>query len=102
LQPQLVAQVAARAILHGIDLESAQLAPRWTVPAFGPFSEARLLIEPGVHPGTLSDLRHRGHVIDEVPAPNPEWGPVSMIRVDPAGLATAPDPRVDTTSAVVL
>jgi gamma-glutamyltranspeptidase/glutathione hydrolase len=102
LQPQLVAQVAARAILHGIDLESAQLAPRWTVPSFGPYSEPRLLIEPGVDPGTLSDLGHRGHVIDEVPAPNPEWGPVSMIRVDPDGLATAADPRVDTTSAVVL
>jgi gamma-glutamyltranspeptidase/glutathione hydrolase len=102
LQPQLVAQLAARAILNGSDLESAQSAARWTVPDFGPFAESRLLIEPGVDPATLSDLRHRGHVIDEVPAPNPEWGPVSMIRVDPAGLATAADPRVDTTSAVVL
>jgi gamma-glutamyltranspeptidase / glutathione hydrolase len=102
LQPQLVAQVAARAILHGNDLLAAQLAPRWTVPAFGPFSEARLLIEPGVVPGTLADLRHRGHVIDEVPGPNPEWGPVSMIHIDPTGPATAADPRVDTTSAVVL
>jgi gamma-glutamyltranspeptidase/glutathione hydrolase len=102
LQPQLVAQVAARAILYGSDLESAQSAPRWTVPNFGPFSEARLLIEPGVAPGTLADLRHRGHVIDEVPAPNPEWGPVSVIRIDPTGPATAADPRVDTTSAVIL
>jgi gamma-glutamyltranspeptidase len=94
--------LAARAILNGSDLESAQSAARWAVPDFGPFAESRLLIEPGVDPATLSDLRHRGHVIDEVPAPNPEWGPVSMIRVDPDGLATAADPRVDTTSAVVL
>jgi hypothetical protein len=41
-------------------------------------------------------------VIDEMPAPNPEWGPVSMIRIDPGGLATAADPRVDTTSAVII
>jgi gamma-glutamyltranspeptidase/glutathione hydrolase len=102
LQPQLVAQVAARAILLGSDLESAQSAPRWAVPGFGPFSEPRLLIEPGVPPGTLGDLRRRGHVIDEMPAPNPEWGPVSMIRIDPEGLATAADPRVDTTSAVII
>jgi gamma-glutamyltranspeptidase/glutathione hydrolase len=102
LQPQLVAQVAARAILLGSDLESAQSAPRWAVPGFGPFSEPRLLIEPGVPPGTLGDLRRRGHVIDEMPAPNPEWGPVSMIRIDPGGLATAADPRVDTTSAVII
>lgn len=102
LQPQLVAQVAARAILHGSDLESAQQAPRWTMPSFGPFSEARLLVEPGVPSSTLSGLRHRGHLIDEIPAANPEWGPVSMIRIDPTGLATAADPRVDTTSAVIL
>jgi gamma-glutamyltranspeptidase/glutathione hydrolase len=100
LQPQIVAQVAARAILSGSDLESAQRSPRWTVPDFGPFAEPRLVVEPGVAPATLADLRGRGHRIDEVPGPQSEWGPVSLIRLDP--LATAADPRVDTTSAVVL
>jgi gamma-glutamyltranspeptidase/glutathione hydrolase len=102
LQPQIVAQMAARAILAGSDLESAQRAPRWTVPEFGPFTESRLLIEPGVSSATLADLQGRGHMIEEVPGPQSEWGPVSMIRIDPPDLATAADPRVDTTSAVVL
>jgi gamma-glutamyltranspeptidase/glutathione hydrolase len=102
LQPQLVAQVAARAILLGLDLDSAQEAPRWTVPDFGPFSESRLLVEPGLHEATLGELRRRGHVIEEVARPNPEWGPVSMIRVDPSGVTAAADPRVDTTSAVLM
>jgi gamma-glutamyltranspeptidase/glutathione hydrolase len=102
LQPQIVAQVSARAILAGADVEAAQRAPRWTAPEFGPFSESRLLIEPGVAPATLTDLRDRGHVIEEVPAPQSEWGPVSLIHIDPPTLTTAPDPRVDTTSAVVV
>ena len=41
VQPQLVAQVAARAILAGKTIEEAQTAPRWVVREFGPFSEAR-------------------------------------------------------------
>ena len=51
---------------------------------------------------TLGELRRRGHVIEEVARPNPEWGPVSMIRVDPSGVTAAADPRVDTTSAVLM
>jgi gamma-glutamyltranspeptidase/glutathione hydrolase len=102
LQPQIVAQMAARAILAGSDLEAAQQAPRWTVPEFGPSSQSRLLIEPGVAPATVTDLRDRGHSIQVVPDPQSEWGPVSMIHLAPPILATAADPRVDTTSAVVL
>jgi gamma-glutamyltranspeptidase/glutathione hydrolase len=102
LQPQIVAQVAARAVLAGSDLETAQRGPRWTAPVFGPFTESRLLVEPGVPRPTLSELRRRGHVIDEVPGLQPGWGPVSMIRIDPPDLATAADPRVDTASGVVL
>ena len=102
LQPQIIAQVAARAVLEGSELESAQQAPRWTVPDFGPFSRSKLLVEPGVPSATLAELRRRGHVIDEMPEANPEWGPVSMIRIDPAGPTPSADPRVDTTSAVVV
>ena len=101
VQPQLVAQVAARAILAGMTIEEAQTAPRWVVREFGPFSEARLLVEPGVAGATLSNLRSRGHVIEEVPDRQPGWGPVSMIHVDGHHRTTHPDPRVDTTSAIV-
>ncbi|MGH8914197.1 MAG: gamma-glutamyltransferase family protein, partial [Acidimicrobiia bacterium] len=38
VQPQLVAQVAARAVLARQSLEEAQMAPRWTAEEFGPFS----------------------------------------------------------------
>jgi gamma-glutamyltranspeptidase/glutathione hydrolase len=102
LQPQIVAQMAARAILAGADLDTAQQAPRWTVPEFGPFSPARVKIEPGVARATLTELAGRGHLIEVVPDRQSEWGPVSMIRIDPPDFATAPDPRVDTTSAVLL
>ena len=102
VQPQLVAQVAARTVLAGSTLESAQTAPRWTAEEFGPFSASRLRVEPGVPGATLSALRDRGHVIEEVASPQPGWGPVSIIRVDGSDLDTQRDPRVDTTSAVVV
>jgi gamma-glutamyltranspeptidase len=72
------------------------------VPEFGPFSPARVKIEPGVARATLTELAGRGHLIEVVPDRQSEWGPVSMIRIDPPDFATAPDPRVDTTSAVLL
>jgi gamma-glutamyltranspeptidase len=97
-----VAQVAARVILGGADIARGQEAPRWTVPDFGPMSQSRVLVEPGVPPATLEALRHRGHVVEETPSRNPEWGPVSMIGLTPTGAVTAGDPRVDTTSAVVI
>jgi len=101
VQPQLVAQVAARAVLAGQPLEIAQTAPRWTVQEFGPFSEARFQVEPGVSGPTLADLRGRGHIIEEMGERQPGWGPVSIIEVDGANRNTHPDPRVDTTSVAV-
>ena len=101
VQPQLVAQVAARAVLAGQTIEEAQNAPRWVVRDFGPFSEGRLLVEPGVAVATLADLRARGHNIEEMGERQPGWGPVSMIHIDGEARSTSPDPRVDTTSAVV-
>jgi gamma-glutamyltranspeptidase/glutathione hydrolase len=100
VQPQLVAQVAARAVLSRQSLEETQTAPRWTVEDFGPFSEARLQVEPGLPESTLSDLRARGHVIEVRPGPQSGWGPVSIIEVDGTRRDTFADPRVDTTSAV--
>jgi gamma-glutamyltranspeptidase/glutathione hydrolase len=101
VQPQLVAQVAARAVIAGQSLEDAQTAPRWTVQEFGPFSEARFQVEPGVPQSTLTELRGRGHVIEELPIPQAGWGPVSIIAVDADRRSTYADPRVDTTSATV-
>ncbi len=101
VQPQLVAQVAARAVLAGQTIKETQNAPRWVIREFGPFSEAQLLVEPGVATTTIADLRRRGHVIEEVGERQPGWGPVSMIHIDGDTRSTHPDPRVDTTSALI-
>jgi gamma-glutamyltranspeptidase/glutathione hydrolase len=101
VQPQIVAQVAARTILSAQTPMEAQGAPRWTMGEFGPFSTARFQVEPGVSVATLEDLRGRGHVIEVMTGRQPDWGPVSIIEVTGATRSTSRDPRVDTTSAVV-
>jgi gamma-glutamyltranspeptidase/glutathione hydrolase len=102
LQPQLVAQVAARAVLAGHDLGAAQAAPRWTIEEFGPYSESRLRAEPGIPPATFDRLTALGHRLEVLDAPQSGWGPVSVIEVDGSHVATARDPRVETTMAVVV
>jgi gamma-glutamyltranspeptidase / glutathione hydrolase len=102
VQPQLVAQVAARLVLAGDTAETAQMAPRWTVQEFGPGSPPSLMVEPGVTTGILSSLGERGHQIEVMHGPQGGWGPVSVIGVDGPELTTARDPRVDTTSAIVV
>lgn len=101
VQPQLVAQVGADAILGGAELEMAQSAPRWTVSDFGPYSESRVRIEPGIPDATLTDLRSRGHVIEELGARQPGWGPLSLIKLEGDTRRSAPDPRVDTAAAIL-
>jgi gamma-glutamyltranspeptidase/glutathione hydrolase len=101
VQPQLVAQVAARVVIAGQDLEMAQAAPRWTIADHGPYSSPRSAIEPGVSSSILAELRRRGHSIEELANRQPGWGPVSIIEVDGDDLRAAADPRVDTTKAFV-
>jgi gamma-glutamyltranspeptidase/glutathione hydrolase len=101
VQPQLVAQVGADAILGGAGLETAQSAPRWAISDFGPYSESRLSVEPGMSTATLTDLRSRGHVIEELDAPQPGWGPLSLIELDGDTRRSAPDPRVDTATSLI-
>lgn len=100
IQPQLVAQVAARAILGDSSLGDAQTAPRWSVSDFGPFSEPVLSIEPGGSDQALSGLRDRGHDVVQLEAPQPGWGPMSIIEIEGSIRRTAPDPRVATTTAL--
>ncbi|HEU4895154.1 MAG TPA: gamma-glutamyltransferase [Acidimicrobiia bacterium] len=101
VQPQLVAQLAARAILGGADLDSAQAAPRWTVSEFGPGSSSAPSFEPGVDVSVLTDLRSRGHVLTVLDQPQPGWGPMSLIELDGSTRRAAADPRVDTTAALL-
>lgn len=101
VQPQLIAQVAARAILDSTPLEVAQAAPRWTVPAFGPGEPSRLRLEPGIPDRVAEGLADRGHAVDILDGPQPGWGPLSIIELDGTRRRAAPDPRVDTTAAMV-
>lgn len=101
VQPQLVAQVAARAVIAGQDLEIAQSSPRWTITDSGPYSMPAAAIEPGVAAPTLEELRRRGHQIEELSTMQSGWGPVSIIEVNGEERKAAADPRVDTTAALV-
>lgn len=101
VQPQLLAQMAARAILGDADLGSAQAAPRWTVSDFGPGSDSHPTFEPGVPADVIAGLEARGHRVAVAPSPQPGWGPVSVIELDGAIRRGAPDPRVDTTAALL-
>lgn len=101
VQPQLVAQVGARAILGGADLDESQNAPRWTVSDFGPGTTSNPSVEPRVPKSVAADLSRRGHQLTELESTQPGWGPVSIIELTGADRRAASDPRVDTTAALV-
>lgn len=101
VQPQLIAQMAARAIKGTDDVIPAQEAPRWTLSDFGPGTGSSLVFEPGVSDMVIEDLRSRGHSISSLEQRHPGWGPVSIIELDRSDRRAAADPRVDTTAALV-
>lgn len=101
VQPQLVAQLAARAIMGDSAMEEAQSAPRWTVGSFGPGQPSNVAVEPGIGSPILAGLRARGHSIQELAERQPGWGPVSIIEMDGRDRrGAAADPRVDTATAL--
>jgi gamma-glutamyltranspeptidase/glutathione hydrolase len=59
MQPQGHLQVFTRMAMQGQNPQAALDAPRWRVE-----EGQRVLLEPGLAPGTLSDLRIRGHRIE--------------------------------------
>lgn len=101
VQPQIVAQVAARAIVGDSDLDNAQSGPRWTVSDFGPGSAPHLRVEPDTPPMVVTGLEARGHRVEVMPGPQPGWGPVSIIELDGDTRRASADPRVDTTAALL-
>ncbi len=102
IQPQLVAQMAARVIRAGIDPAAAQTAPRWAMAEFGSGTSSTLALEPGVPDEVLADLGRRGHEMTVLGQPQPGWGPVSVIGLEGELPQAAADPRVATTSALVI
>lgn len=102
MQPQLLAQLAARAILGGADLADAQEAPRWTISDFGPGSGSQVSLEPDVPEDVVKGLADRGHSLEQLERRQPGWGPMSIIELDGTERRAAADPRVDTATALVV
>lgn len=101
VQPQLIAQMAARVVIGDEDLASAQSAPRWTISDFGPGSGPDLTFEPGVPDGIVAALRSLGHAITITSRRQPGWGPVSIIELRGTDRRAAADPRVETAAALI-
>jgi gamma-glutamyltranspeptidase/glutathione hydrolase len=101
VQPQLVAQVAASAIMAGRPPEQAQETPRWTVGDFAPGAPSGISVEPGLPAALLDRLGEMGHEIVVREGPQPGWGPMGLIGLEGIRRAAASDPRVDTTAAVL-
>jgi gamma-glutamyltranspeptidase / glutathione hydrolase len=101
VQPQLIAQLAARAILGGADLAEAQEAPRWTISDFGPGSGSRVSLEHDVPEAVVEGLADRGHSVEKLDRRQPGWGPMSIIELDGSERRAAADPRVDTAAALL-
>jgi gamma-glutamyltranspeptidase/glutathione hydrolase len=101
VQPQLIAQVAARAIRGDAGLSAAQAAPRWTISDFGPGTGSRLELETGAPQDVTDGLESRGHRFTILEGRQPGWGPVSVIELDGQDRRAAADPRVDTAVALV-
>lgn len=100
IQPQLVAQLAARALGSGHDPEAAQAGPRWSIVDFGPDTPSDLAVEPGTPAAVVEDLRRRGHVVEVLDSPQSGWGPMSLIGIDGDRRLTARDSRVATSAAL--
>lgn len=98
IQPQLVAQLAARAIVGGDDLTPAQMAPRWAMTEYGPGDRSAVSLEPGT--GVEDALSGLGHHVMTKDSPQPGWGPMSIIDRRNETARAAADPRVATTAAL--
>ncbi len=100
IQPQLVAQLAARAIVTDQVLEKAQSGPRWSMTEYGPGTTSAVSLEPET--GIAAHLEKLGHHVIEMPAPQTGWGPMSIIDRRGDEVLAAADPRVDTATALVI
>ncbi len=98
IQPQLVAQLAARAIVGSEDLAAAQAAPRWSMTEYGPGDRSAISLEPGT--GVEEALTGLGHHVTTKDSPQPGWGPMSIIDRRTDNASAAADPRVSTAKAL--
>ena len=98
IQPQLVAQLAARAIVGDQELVAAQKAPRWSMTEYGPGDRSAVSLEPGT--GVVDALTGLGHHVLAMDGLQPGWGPMSIVDRRNDTVRAAADPRVATTAAL--
>lgn len=98
-QPQYLAQMGGHLVFSGLDPETAQRQPRWSMDHAGVGTSPPVEFEATASPELVSALRARGHIVDTVPEDLREgWGPVAVITVGTERVGAA-DPRVSTASA---
>lgn len=98
-QPQYLAQIATLLLHVGLTPGEAQAAPRWHIDEVDPAGSA-IAVEADMPDAVSSGLADRGHAVEQRPARQVGWGPVSIIAIDEAGVHhAAADPRVSTASA---
>jgi gamma-glutamyltranspeptidase/glutathione hydrolase len=98
-QPQLLIQAAAARLWGDLSPEAALALPRWTIDDFGPGTASSLYAEARMADEAVAGLRRRGHDVRRVDSWRADWGPISLIDLQP-DLRSAADPRVSTTAAL--
>lgn len=98
-QPQLLIQAAAARLWGDLSPEAALALPRWTIDDFGSGTASSLDVEARMPDETVEGLCRHGHDVHGVDAWRADWGPISLIDLQP-DLRSAADPRVSTTAAL--
>jgi gamma-glutamyltranspeptidase/glutathione hydrolase len=95
-QPQTQAAIFTRYARFGTPLQQAITAPRWLLGRTWGASSTNLKLENRFDPQLISQLRDRGHDIEEIPGFSDLCGHAGAVVLHPDGLCEgASDPRSD-------
>ncbi|HXF73594.1 MAG TPA: gamma-glutamyltransferase, partial [Actinomycetota bacterium] len=95
-QPQILAQLLARAIDLGKDPAEALAAPRWLVHGMEVGrTDRRLEVESDAPPTALAALEAAGFEVVRLPPRSEDLGHAQLLLVTAGGLVVAADPRSD-------
>ena len=94
-QPQTLATVLSRAIMHGMSPAAALAGPRLLLGRGFADDADTLKIESSAGEATMAGLRTRGHQLSPIAPLNPLCGQAGLIAIDTTRLRGAHDPRSD-------
>ena len=94
-QPQTQAALVTRVVDRGLDPQAAVEAPRWLFGRTWGEETRSLRLEDRFGADVRDALRHGGHEVEIVEGWSDLMGHAQLIRLDPAGLTGASDPRAD-------